>query len=71
MGIFKGKKAREAEARAKDKLSDYVETGLTRAGSPARKMAYKERCGHCKGGMVIGGGKPCNNCQGGYITRYR
>ncbi len=68
--MFKGKKKREAEARAKDKLSDYVERDLKR-NSP-RKQAYQERCGHCKGTRVIGGGKMCRNCGGsGSITRFR
>jgi DnaJ-class molecular chaperone len=68
--VFKSKKQKEAEARAKDKLSDYVERDLKRA-SP-RKQSYQDKCGHCKGGGVIGGGKQCLNCGGGgTITRFR
>jgi DnaJ-class molecular chaperone len=68
--VFKGKKKREAEARAKDKLADYLERDLKRVR--ARKESYRERCGHCKGGGVIGKGKTCLNCSGqGFITRYR
>jgi DnaJ-class molecular chaperone len=71
MGFIKSKKAKEREARAKDKVDGYVEQGLQKTGHAKRQM-YTERCGHCHGSRVMSNGKPCRNCGGsGSITRYR
>jgi len=66
---FESQKKFQARKRAEEITSGYVHQDLQRKRS--KRESYQERCGHCKGGGVIGGGKPCGNCSNGYITRYR
>jgi DnaJ-class molecular chaperone len=63
--VFESKKKREARERAEAKISDLVGQG-SRKGKTARTVR-KQRCGHCNGRAVMSNGKPCRNCNGGWI----
>lgn len=63
--MWESRKRREARERAEAKITELVDGD--RKHPKTAKTVRKQKCGHCHGHAVMSNGKPCRNCDAGWI----